>query len=259
MAGRIQIFNGRRSGKKIKGKKRRAHGNAGGLNFLFNGGKGAKMSKKRKGRKKSHPNPSRSRRHYKGRRNTHHLRHRHNVGHEGVSNVLIEGGGGALAAGLGSHLIAESFLAAWNSGFVGYAITALIGGGISWVGGKFIGKRFFYGGLAGTVLAVGYRVVEDMGVTPAKSVAADVRDAQANAASSGAPAGPMGDPGRRRLGRMGTVVPFPFNVPQTYQVVNGQLVPVGGGTAPAAPGGGSVYAGQAGLRGPRTIDRRLRY
>lgn len=258
MAQRIQIFNSRRSGKKTKGKRKKgSRRNAGGLSFLFNG-KGANMSKKRKSRGKRKPNPFRSRRtkgFRKGRGNPSLAK----SSREGTMNVLIEGGSGALASGLGSHLISEFFLSQFNSGITSYLITAAIGGGIAWAGGKFIGKRFFYGGLAGTVLAVGYRVVEDMGATPAKAVSADVRDAQAAQASSGGGAPAVSGMGRRGVRGLGTIVPFPFNVPQSYQVVNGQLVPVGQQLPPAAGGNGQPAGGMSGLGRTRPIARRQRY
>lgn len=192
-------------------KKRRGKGN---LSFLFNGSK--KMSAKKKGRKKgkrSGKNP------FAGHRST-------KRGRRGRRNPFREGrtgmGGdvetilGAVAASVIPDLVETNFLTAYNSGFMGYIADAVIGGAVLWAGGKFVGKNFAKGALAGVAVKVSIRALQDIGSSPHNAIAANVRDAQANAAqasgngTAAAPATPMG-----------TTVPWAFRQPQVYAALPG--------------------------------------
>lgn len=237
MPDRITIFNGKqRSGKR----KTSGHGpkkKKNGMSFLFNGAK--HMSNKKKKRKSHGPNTHRSTRRFKS-RGSHGPKKgaRRNAGFRertgGTAEFLISAGVTALLPGL----LLENFAPQWNSGIIGYVVEGAAGLGLSWLGGRFFGRRTFDGGLAGTVAALSIRGAQDLRATPVKAVAANVRDAQANA------------PSVSGMGRMGTTVQWPFPQPQIYAQGPG---PVGPPALPPMPTGGMNGMGR--MPG-RTIGQR---
>lgn len=242
MAQRIQIFNGARGKGKTKGKKKRPAANLGGLSFMFNGRGGKVSSKKTKGKKKSKGNPShqyRASSRRKGHKNSGRRSGRRNgmregrAGFGGLAETVIAGGITAVLPGI----ILSNFLPQYNSGLMGYVGDVVIGGGLSWLAGRFVSKGAFNGGITGTVAAIAIRASQDLSAAPHLAVSADVRDAQAAKAAA---------PGVSGARRMGTTVSYPFLVPQP-----------GFGAQPAAALVPAAAAAQPAMG--RTMDRRRRY
>jgi hypothetical protein len=194
------------------GKKRRGKGN---LSFLFNGSR--KMAKSKKGRKKGkRPGKNPFAGHRRGTRGRRGGRNPFREGRSGMGGD-VETILGAVAASVVPDLVETNLLPQFNSGFMGYIADAVLGGIVLWGGGKFVGKNFAKGALAGVAVKVSIRALQDIGSSPHNAIAANVRDAQAAAASTSngngttTPAAPQ----------MGTTVAWPFRQPQIYSALPG--------------------------------------
>lgn len=177
------------------------------LSFLFNGKRGSTVAHKTKKKKKSgKKNPF-----YGQHRGTHKGRPHRNPMKEGRAGIGgdIETVLGAVAAAVGSDLIENSF-PQFNSGLMGYLADAVLGGLILWGGGRFVGKRFANGALAGVAVKISIRALQDIGSSPANAIAANIRDAQA-----AAPAAAQQQPPAQ--GPMGRPVAWNFPIPASYK------------------------------------------
>ena len=205
---RIQIFNPH-GGKRAKSRPKRSNPLS---ELIF-------MSNPKKKSHKKHHNPFG----YSRKKNSssspkrptsifsHPRRRHHNPRHsggDGGSKGLLELGGGALIGLFGSNFIAEFALGANNSGVIGYAATGGIGLALALLAKSFGYKRAATGVGVGALLAVAYRVYQDMAVTPtgkANVVAAAKNLPSGNADFSG----------------MGTYTNVQFPYPLTYQYAGG--------------------------------------
>jgi len=88
-------------------------------------------------------------------------RRRSNVSLGGLStNDLMWMGGGALANGVLARAVPQMVAPAYNTGFTGYGLNALVGGLGAWLIGKF-NKRAGQGAWIGMIVAVGQRIISD--------------------------------------------------------------------------------------------------
>lgn len=181
------------------------------LSFLFNGGGSSKVThkktSKKKGKRPGH-NPMRPK-HHAGKRPGRNPFRPERGGMSGDVATVI----GAVSASVIPDLIETSLLTQWNSGFMGYVADAVLGGAIMFVGGKFIGRDFAKGAVAGVAVKISIRALQDVGSSPHNAIAANVRDAQANQASNAAPAGAPP--------AMGAPKAYRFQPPPSYPMLPG--------------------------------------
>lgn len=185
------------------------------LSFLFNGKRGSKVANKKTKKKKSthHRNPFRGKGRGKSYKSHHRNPFREKRGGKGgtVETVL-----GTVSAVVLPELIeGMSFFASWNSGIMGYVLDVVIGGGIMYAGGKFVGRGFSDGALGGITAKLSFRAMQDIGTSPANAIHANVRDAIAQASQTQGQQQPPANAPMSGVGRPST---WNFPVPASYKL-----------------------------------------
>jgi len=162
-------------------------------------------------------------------------RHRNPLNAGGMKEIFYVGLGAAAGA-VGPRAITQAVLGdKYNTGFTGYGVNLVVGGGLSWLAGKFVGRTIALGVAAGTIAGVLMRFWSEKVsmISPA-------------AALSG-----LGDPDFSSTGMghaqtaLGAYIQTAYSMPGTSHLENGYLIannpwqlnaaPAGAGATPAPP------------------------